>query len=148
MGTTNKTSEILVEAGYEKTDNRSYFTKALNKVINDGHIIIQVMPKGKIMKYEDGRKANLIIKGYKRISRVYLYNVNPNTILRSVGDFIKDPIVAERHLETISVSENCIEPCAKCNGKGYIPLFSYYCGGLCFDCYGSKYMIVKRTITV
>lgn len=148
MGTTNKTSEILVEAGYKKTDNRSYFTKALNKVINDGHITIQVMPKGKIMKYDDGIKANLIIKGYKRISRVYLYNVNPNTILRSVGDFIKHPIVAERHLETISVSENCIEPCAKCKGKGYIPLFSYYCGGLCFDCYGSKYMIVKRTITV
>lgn len=26
--------------------------------------------------------------------------------------------------------------CNKCNGTGYLPQYSYYCGGICFDCNG------------
>jgi len=151
MKSTNHVSEILKNKGFEPTNNRNYFTKALNKVISDGFISFEIQDKGKIWLGDSGThegKFNLIVRGYGRRSRIYLREINSRNILQCVGNFVMNPNVAEKHIATITTGCNEIEPCAKCNGKGIIPLFSYYCGGLCFDCYGSKYMIVKRLITV
>ena len=48
------------------------------------------------------------------------------SITKGEGDFMKETILAKHG--------KC--SCAKCDGLGHIPAFSYYANGVCFDCGG------------
>lgn len=136
-------------------DNRNYFVKALNKVLQDGFITIEVVQKGKVWTNprhlnKDGtlREFNIIIKGYGYIRRVYLRDFSAKDLLKQVGEFIQDPRIAEMHIKSISVEFNEVCQCERCNGMGIIPQFYYYCSGICFECYGSKYSFKRKSIAV
>jgi Zn finger protein HypA/HybF involved in hydrogenase expression len=82
------------------------------------------------------------------MQRIFLSYFGARELLLLVGEFIQDPIIADAHIKSISVKTDEICKCTRCNGKGIIDQFKYYCDGICFQCYGSKYEIVKKTVTV
>ena len=157
MATKNLVNELFLNAGRpEQGDNRSYFVKALNKVLSDGFIKVEIQQKGKIWttpNFVDAqgnkKKFNVEIKGYGWRRRIDIGDrFNASDLLKQVGAFIQQPEVAEKHKTTISAHGfECVE-CSRCNGKGIIPAFHYYCQGICFDCYGSKYQVRRLTINV
>lgn len=156
MATKNLVNELFVNSGRpEQGDNRSYFVKALNKVLSDGFIKVSIQQKGKLWtnkNFVDAqgnlKEFNIEISGYGWKRRVYVRDFNASHLLKQVGAFIQIPEVAERHKTTISGHGfECVE-CSRCHGKGIIPSFYHYCNGVCFDCYGSKYQVRRLTITV
>jgi hypothetical protein len=152
----SKVNELFEQSGRpSQGDNRSYFVKALNKVLEDGFITIKLQDKGRIWtnpKFvaKDGSliKFNIEIKGYGWTKRVYENNFSAKDLLEHVGSFVQNPSISEQHVKSISVNTFEICECSRCNGKGIIPAFNYYCNGICFNCYGSKYEVKKKTVTV
>lgn len=152
----NATNKLFTESGRpEQGDNRSYFVKALNQIINDGLIKINIQEKGKIWtnpRHKDSKgnliKFNIEIKGYGCTGRYYDNNFNAIDLLTYLAEFIQHPKVAESHIKSISVDTMKICECDRCNGKGFIKQFDYYCNGICFKCYGSKYMVDKTILSV
>lgn len=152
----SKVNELFEQSGRpSQGDNRSYFVKALNKVLEDGFITIKLQDKGRIWtnpKFvaKDGSliKFNIEIKGYGWTKRVYESNFSAKDLLAHVGTFVQNPSISEQHVKSISVNTFEVCECSRCNGKGIIPAFNYYCNGICFNCYGSKYEVKKKTITV
>jgi hypothetical protein len=153
----NLVNELFTNANREEQgDNRSYFVKALNKIIADGFITISIQEKGRIWtnpKHKDSKgnlkKFDVEIKGYGFTLRAYLgSDFDAKDVLQEVGTFIQNPSVSEKHIKSFAISslEEC--ECERCNGKGFIPQFNYYCGGICFECYGSKYSVKKVTLAV
>lgn len=152
----NAVNKMFIESGRpDQGDLRNYFVKALNQIIEDGFIKISIQEKGRIWTHprhvdNNGnlRKYNIAIEGYGYIIRRYDSNFDAKDLLRYVAEFIKFDRVSEAHVKTIALStfETC--ECDRCNGIGFIDAFKYYCGGICFKCYGSKYMIVKNVLTV
>ena len=152
----SKVNELFEQSGRpSQGDNRSYFVKALNKVLEDGFITIKLQDKGRIWtnpKFvaKDGSliKFNIEIKGYGWTKRVYENNFSAKDLLKHVGAFVQNPSISEQHVKSISVNTFEVCECSRCNGKGIIPAFNYYCNGICFNCYGSKYEVKKKTVTV
>jgi len=153
----NLVNELFTNANREEQgDNRSYFVKALNKILADGFITISIQEKGRIWttpKHKDSngnlKKFDVEIKGYGFVLRAYLgSDFDAKDVLQEVGTFIQYPSVSEKHIKSFAISslEEC--ECKRCNGKGFIPQFNYYCGGICFECYGSKYSVKKVTLAV
>lgn len=156
MAQKNLVNEMFVASGRpEQGDNRSYFVKALNKVLNDGFVDVSICPKGKVWSNKNFvdangnlRKFNVEIKGYGWKRRVDIGEFDACDLLKEVGKFIQIPEVAEKHKTTITgTGFECVE-CSRCHGKGIIPAFNYYCQGICFQCYGSKYEVRKFSVTV
>ena len=156
MATQNLVNELFVNSGRpEQGDNRSYFVKALNKVLSDGFIKVEIAPRGKKWtnkNYADAqgnlKPFTIVIKGYGWITRCYMSEFDASYLLKQVGKHIQIPEVAEKHKTTITGHGfECVE-CSRCHGQGIIPAFHYYCQGICFDCYGSKYQVRRLTITV
>ena len=157
MEKSNLVNETFTKANRSSQgDNRNYFVKALNKVLADGFINIRISEKGKIWtnpKFIDskGNKKtfNVEIRGYGYIKRVDLGEaMSCKDILREVGKFIQEPKISDMHISSISVSGYDVCECGRCKGVGFIPQFNYYCDGICFNCYGSKYEIIKTTTTL
>jgi hypothetical protein len=152
----NKVNQLFLESGRpEQGDNRNYFVKALDKVLTDGFISVKIQQTGKIWttpKHKDSNgnliKFNIEIAGYGWRRRVYLKSFSAKDLLKEVGLFIQNPNISEAHVKSISVSGLEVCECGRCNGVGIIPRFHYYCSGICFGCYGSKYSVKKITITV
>ena len=152
----NATNKLFTESGRpEQGDNRSYFVKALNQIIEDGLIKVNIQEKGKMWtnpRHKDSKgnliKFNIEIKGYGCTLRYYDNTITAKSLLTLVAKFIQYPKVSESHVKSISVDtmETC--ECDRCNGQGFIKQFDYYCNGICFKCYGSKYMVVKTTLSV
>ncbi len=139
----------------EQGDNRSYFVKTLNKVLHDGFISIKINEKdfywtNKNFIDKDGnlKKFNVKIEGYGMIRRVFIPEMNANDVLKEVGAFLQNTKVAEQHQSFVTLNgwETC--ECGRCHGKGIIEAFSYYCNGICFECYGSKYSIRRFSVTI
>jgi hypothetical protein len=152
----NATNKLFVESlRPEQGDNRNYFVKALNQIIEDGFISIKIAPKGKVWtnhNFKDAkgnlRDFDIQVKGYGWVGRYYDGNFNARDLLGYVAKFIKNPSIIDLHVKTISMNVNEICPCDRCNGQGFIKAFDYYCDGICFKCYGSKYMVVKKTLSI
>ena len=156
MATKNLVNELFVNSGRpEQGDNRSYFVRALNKVLSDGFISVAIAPHGRIWNnknYVDAegncKPFTIEIRAYGWVTRSYMDDFTASDLIKLVGKHIQIPQVAEQHKITTSGSGfECVE-CSKCYGKGIIPAFSHYCKGICFDCYGSKYQVRRLTITV
>ena len=152
----SKVNELFMESGRpNQGDNRNYFVKALNKVLEDGFITIKLQKSGFVWtnpKYVDSngelKKFNIEIRGYGHIYRVFLRQFTAMDLLLYVGKFIQNPQIAEKHINSISVDAYEICKCSRCMGKGRIEQFNYYCDGICFQCYGSQYDLKKKTVTV
>ena len=151
----NLVNEMFEKANRENQgDNRSYYVKCLNKILQDGIIKIAISDKGKIWtnpNYKDKGgnliKFNVQINGYGYIGRYYYDRyVDAECVLKSVAKFISNPNIIDLHVKSMQVhGSECVE-CSKCNGKGHISAFSHVCQGICFDCYGSKYIVKKYTV--
>jgi hypothetical protein len=151
----NKVNQLFLESGRpNQGDNRNFFVKALDKVLTDGFISIKIQQDGKIWtnpKHVDSNgnliKFNIEITGYGWRRRVYKNSFSAKDLLEEVGSFIQNPSISDKHVKSISVSGLEVCECERCNGKGIISQFNYYCAGICFECYGSKYSVKKVTIT-
>jgi hypothetical protein len=152
----NLVNQLFVNSGRpEQGDNRSYFVKALNKVLSDGFIKVSIQDKGRVWtnpKYVDSngqlKKFDIEIKGYGYTARVYRGSFSATDLLKVIGEFIQSPEISEKHIKSITASGLEICECSRCYGKGVIPAFSYYCNGICFECYGSKYSVRKFSLSV
>lgn len=152
----NLVNKLFIKSGRpEQGDNRNYFVNALNKILNDGFITIEIQEKGRVWtnprnKNEDGslKKFNIEIKGYNFVYRSYDNNFNAKDLLTKVAKFIQKDEIKNAHV--LSMSVNSLETCEcdRCSGQGFIKQFDYYCNGICFKCYGSKYMVTKKTLTI
>ncbi len=152
----NATNKLFYESGRAtQGDNRNYFVKALNQIIEDGFIKISIVQKGKVwtnpnFKDEKGnlRKFHIEIKGYGVVGRYNDANFDAKGLLTYVAKFIQFPKVAEAHTKSILLNSLEACECDRCYGKGIIKAFNFYCQGICFKCYGSKYMITKKVLSV
>ena len=152
----NATTKLFVESGRtEQGDNRSYFVKALNQIIADGFITINIQQIGKVWKnpnHKDDngnpKKFNIEIKGYGCTGRYYDSNFNAKDLLSYVAQFIQYPKVSDNHVKSIKLDTLHTCECDRCMGQGFIKSFDYYCNGICFQCYGSKYMVKKKTLSI
>lgn len=147
----NYIKEIMenAERSYDY-DNRNFQTKSINTCIHNGMVKISVANKGRLntnskILNKDGSLwgFNLRVDAFGFVRRVRIHDyIAPNDILMAIGDLLNKENIKERINATYF--ESC--ECSRCNGKGIIPQFHYYCGGICFDCYGSGREIIKKTI--
>lgn len=132
----NKLQAIYKREGYDiYCDNRSYFTKSLNKAFCNDSVEFFLCKKGCYWKRKrDDYKYNLkiLIAGNGKI--FYLKNFDPETICDCFATVAK----MEHVKESINIHQDAYE-CSKCRGKGIIPAFMHVCKGVCFDCLGVGY---------
>lgn len=153
----NLVNELFVNSGRPKQgDNRSYYVKCLNKILSDGLIRVQIAENGKVWtnpKFVDKngnlQKFNVELKGYGYTGRYYYDRyVDAECVLKSVAKFVSNPSISQLHTKSISIYGKEICECSKCNGRGIIPAFRHYCKGICFDCYGTKYVVKNYSISI
>jgi len=131
-------------------DNRNFQTKAINSCIDNGMVTITIADKDRLstnakILNKDGSLFgfNLRVDAFGFTSRVRVHHyIAPNDILSTIGNLLNKQNIKEKIGATYL--ENC--DCSRCNGKGIIPQFHYYCSGICFDCYGSGKNVVKKSI--
>jgi hypothetical protein len=131
-------------------DNRNFQTKAINNCIENGMVKITVADKDRLstnskLLNKDGSLwgFNLRVDAFGFASRVRVrHSIEPNDILIAVGNLLNKENIKEKI--NASYFESC--DCSRCNGKGIIPQFHYYCSGICFDCYGSGKDVKKISI--
>jgi hypothetical protein len=142
----NPLKVIMADTG-RKSDisNRSYFVKSVNTVLLTGLVKIQLAPKGKVWlneKMNKGKKFDLRVDAGGWVSFGYYGdNMDANDILRNIGKLLLVPEVKEKIKADVFVPEHCF----KCNGLGIIPMYHYYCNGICFDCCGLGCNLKDRT---
>jgi hypothetical protein len=152
----NLVNELFVNANRpEQGDNRSYYVKSLNKILNDGIITIAIKERGMHWTNSSFVDSNgklkpfdVKISGYGMIRRCFLREFNAEDLLKQVAKFVHDPRISEKHTTSLKVSGLDVVECYRCNGRGFIPGFSHVCQGICFECYGSKYVQKKYTLSV
>lgn len=131
----NKLQAIYTEVGYDITcDNRSYFTKSLNKALSNKNVDFTLIKKGYVATQKNGFKWNLRIK-IEGKGKVFLQkSFTPETLAECFALVTK----MEHVKESIHIHEDAY-PCSKCGGEGIIPVFMHVCKGVCFDCLGIGY---------
>ena len=125
--------QIFKEANYTVNfDNRSYFCKSVNNILNNLNCILIIAPKGKQYVHNKTKKVWTIkVQGYGK-AMILNADVNPRNVLKIFADFLKVESVKQIIKSNIKTPSNC----TKCNGKGKIESFSHVCEGVCFDCGG------------
>ena len=139
--------EILKDAGYPtKKDNRSRDVRQINKLLKDKVVKVTVVKKGYVRRTSKDFKWNIRVYGLGE-SLVFYSNattIMPYNILVCIGKFLQKDYV--RPLISASVTLPC--KCSKCNGTGYLPQFSYYAEGVCFDCLGAGFTSFETSVEV
>jgi hypothetical protein len=146
MATPNPLKDIMAKAGHEfHNDNRSYHTRSINSILNDGRVQLFVNSPGMVWRNKERtKKWNIEVKAAGYTTRTYSSNISPFSILRAIGDHLQHPPVREKILAEVSLHKFC----EKCNGVGHIPAFGYYCNGICFDCCGTGFSKYKDLVEV
>lgn len=153
----NLVNELFTNANYpEQGDFKNHIIKTLNKILEDGYFSIQIAEKGKTWKNKNkvdingkSMQYNIVIRGYGHRGRYYVSNsVSPMNILQCIYKFISIPEVADNHIKSMTMQMHELHKCDRCMGIGYIYKFNHVCDGICFDCYGTKYKVIKKTITL
>ena len=148
----NLVNELFKNANRQKQgDNRSYYVKCLNNILKDGVIKIRLSEKGKVwtnQKFKDTngnlRKFNVQLDAYGWTGRYYFDKyIDAECVIKAIAKFISNSEISELHIKSMNINGNEICECSKCNGKGIITAFSHICNGICFDCYGAKYVVKK-----
>ena len=132
----NKLQKIYTEKGYNiTTDNRSYFTKSINKVLSNENVVLKLCDSGyHWSKKITGFKYNCKILINKKGKIFELKNFNPESICDAFALVTQMPHVKQ----SIEVYQDAYK-CDKCSGKGIIHAFMHVCKGVCFDCLGIGY---------
>lgn len=132
----NRLQEIYTEKGYDiSTDNRSYFTKSINKALNNKNVNLRLCDKGYVWtRKNNGFKYNLkiLINGKGRLFK--LSKFDPESICNAFAVVTQMPHVKD----IIEVHQDAYK-CDKCGGRGVIHAFMHICKGICFDCLGIGY---------
>ena len=130
----NRLQAIYTEGGYGITcDNRSYFTKSLNRALSNNNVDFTLIKKGYVANKKNGFKWNLRIRIEGKGKVFLLRSFTPKTLIECFTLVTK-----MEHVKSIHIHEGAT-PCSKCNGKGIIPAFMHVCDGVCFDCLGIGY---------
>ena len=133
--TENILQSIYKDKGYDIIcDNRSYFTKSLNKAISNNNVTFQLCEKGKVWVGNEDYRFNLRIKIGKYGYTWKLKDFTPETLCSKFALVAQMPEVKEY----IHIYQDAYE-CDKCHGKGIIKAFMHVCKGVCFDCLGIGY---------
>jgi hypothetical protein len=127
---------------YDK-DGRNRTHRSLQKLLDSGFISFRVCEKGKVfVSKSDGTKYNVSvsIKIDEKNWRIFRYkcsctNIDGYDVLKLIGITLQIPEVKEVIKSYVDIDATC----QRCNGKGIIPAFHYYCDGICFECYGLGY---------
>ena len=142
----NKLKEIRQAAGFTDTaDNRSFYVKAVNTVLETGLVTITVHTKGyHLVRKATAKRYNITATAAGWTSRAYKQRADAFDILTIIGTLLQHPEV-KKHIDAyVSHRPKC---CQKCNGAGYIDYFKHVCNGICFDCCGTGHnMKADKTI--
>lgn len=131
----NKLQAIYIANGYDITcDNRSYFTKSINKALTNPNVIFQLCDKGKVWRRDENYVYNLRILIQGKGKTFKIKDFSPEKIAECFANVAKMDHVKE----TIKIYQDAYV-CDKCRGKGIIPAFMHVCKGVCFDCLGVGY---------
>ena len=131
----NKLQAIYEAAGYDlKCDNRSYFTKSINKALCNENVSLSLIKKGFVATNANGFKYNVRVLIEGKGKSFKLTSFDPESICDCFAKVSLMPHVKE----SINVHQDAYV-CGKCNGKGIIPAFRHVCKGVCFDCLGIGY---------
>ena len=131
----NKLQAIYKEAGFDiYCDNRSYFTKSLNKALSKSNVYLILIKKGYVATNANGFKYNLMIRIDGKGKCFKLTSFDPESICNCFARVAQMPHVKE----AINIHQDAYI-CEKCHGKGVIPAFAHVCKGVCFDCLGIGY---------
>lgn len=131
----NKLQAIYNEGGYDiYCDNRSYYTKSINKALQNSSVDFMLIKKGYVATQGNGFKWNLRIRIEGKGKVFNLKSFSPETIAECFASVSR----MEHVKESIHIHEDAY-PCTKCGGEGIIPAFMHVCEGVCFDCLGIGY---------
>lgn len=131
----NKLQGIYEAAGYDlKCDNRSYYTKSINKALYNENVSFSLIKKGFVATNANGFKYNVRVLIEGKGKSFKLTSFEPEILCDCFAKVSQMPHVKE----SINIHQDAYV-CGKCNGKGIIPAFMHVCKGVCFDCLGIGY---------
>ena len=131
----NKLQALYNEGGYDiQCDNRSYFTKSINKALCNSSVDFTLIKKGYISTQKNGYEWNIRI----RIDGKGKVFDNKYPCPETIADCFATVTKMKHVKESIHIHEDAYV-CDKCRGKGIIPAFMHVCKGVCFDCLGIGY---------
>lgn len=130
----NRLQAIYTANGYDITcDNRSYFTKSLNKALTNPSVLLKVAPKGMVWTKDDwSYNLKILIEGKGKTFKIKDFSPE------NIADCFAIVAKMEHVKESIKIHQDA-HVCDKCKGKGIIPAFMHVCNGVCFDCLGIGY---------
>jgi hypothetical protein len=131
-------------------DNRNYYVKNLNLLLERNEISIKIQIDGKVwlkdinlgpsdyLSDKSLNKYNIVISAYGWNRKFYISNyITPKEILTQVANLLTNENVKNNRLQKLNVNLKEYKECQKCNGKKIIPAFKHVCSGICFECGGS-----------
>jgi hypothetical protein len=131
----NKLQDIYKNAEFDlKCDNRSFFTKSINKALSNPNVDFLLVKKGYKRINSNNFGYNLRIRINGKGKYFMLKSFDPESICDCLAKVAQMPHVKE----SITINQDAYV-CEKCNGKGFIPAFNHICGGVCFNCLGIGY---------
>ena len=127
-------AEILEAAGYgaKEFSNRSRSVRSINAVLNNSGITLAVCEKGKVWVSNEIRFNVKIVLPDVWQMRFKLNSVEPASLLRSFGKFLRTPAVKAKIYAEVEFPQQC----SKCQGTGFLPHYAHIADGVCFDCMG------------
>lgn len=141
-----------------KEDNRSFFVKSINMLLDRGEIKIEISPIGRVWRKDKNlginedlpngsmNKFNVSISGYGLQRKVYLNKMTPEMILMNCAKILTDKRAKTKIEDRIKVDYMKYKSCSKCQGRKIILGFLHYCDGICFQCGGSGFEAVKSSV--
>jgi len=139
----NTIKGIFAAAGFpcEHETRRSRAFKGLCDLIESGLITFEICENGFHWVSKKGNQYNVLVQGVGRLSRYKIKgNVQPINILKACGNFLQGEEVKKEIKSFVNLDLSC----DRCQGRGHIPQYSYWCNGICFECYGTGYSKKKK----
>lgn len=142
MNTTAESVKGIFESqGYKyNKDGRNRTHRALQSLLDSGLISFSVCEKGMVWtRKKNGFKYNVRVSikkpdgvFYNVYTKSTITNIDSYDVLKIIGGVLQRDEVKSFMNSYVDIDASC----HKCNGVGFIPMFHYYCNGVCFDCYG------------
>lgn len=136
--------QIFEKYGYSyDKDGRNRTHRSLQKLLDSGFITFRISSPGKVfVSKTDGVEYNIkvYVKFEENSWRSYRFyhrgsSIDGYDVLKVIGMVLQEPKVKEVIKSYVDIDSTC----QRCNGVGRIPMFHYYCDGICFECFGLGY---------
>ncbi len=139
-----KTVKAIFEAeGYKyDKDARNRTHRSLQMLLDSGNVSFKVCENKKCWVKSDGTKYNVVVSLKKENQMWAIWRIYSNVPDKDGYDILKIIGGVLQTDEGKSIMKSYVDidsSCHKCNGEGFIPAFSYYCNGICFDCGGTGF---------